>query len=178
MFPQLIINFLSTDPTKSSNTIKQFVGKLPMNYLSVFNHFVKLALIIKYFRILEGSYVHLMILTLSSGALFTNFVSLVSFYTPWKLQATPGFLIFARVIERDQWHEMGLCLGTRQTYIWLISYKVYRHWFYIQWNTLTVPIFIDLVYWHMSATTTFSIAKLSFYFKRHFNRKSSDIIML
>ena len=28
---------LSANPTKWSNTLKQFVGKLPMNYLSVFD---------------------------------------------------------------------------------------------------------------------------------------------
>ena len=38
-----IINPLSTNPTKGSNTLKQFIGKLPTNYLSVFDHFVKLA---------------------------------------------------------------------------------------------------------------------------------------
>ena len=37
-------NPLSAKPTKWSNTFKQFVGKLPTNYLSVFHHFVKLAL--------------------------------------------------------------------------------------------------------------------------------------
>ena len=35
---------LSANPTNSSNTLKQFVGNLPTNCLSVFNHFVKLAL--------------------------------------------------------------------------------------------------------------------------------------
>ena len=38
------LNPLSTNPTKWSNTLKQFVGKLPKNYLSVFDHFVGLAL--------------------------------------------------------------------------------------------------------------------------------------
>ena len=38
------VNPLSTNPTKWSNTLKQFVGKLPTNCLSVFDHFVKLAL--------------------------------------------------------------------------------------------------------------------------------------
>ena len=33
---------LNTNPTKWSNTLKQFVGKLPTNCLSVFDHFVKL----------------------------------------------------------------------------------------------------------------------------------------
>ena len=37
-------NPLSANPTKWSNTFKQFVGKLSTNCLSVFDHFVKLAL--------------------------------------------------------------------------------------------------------------------------------------
>ena len=39
-----IFNTLSTNPTKWSNTLKQFFGKLPTNYLSVFDHFAGLAL--------------------------------------------------------------------------------------------------------------------------------------
>ena len=39
-----ILNPLSANPTKWSNTLKEFVGKLPANCLSVFGHFVKLAL--------------------------------------------------------------------------------------------------------------------------------------
>ena len=35
---------LSTKPTKWSDTLKQFVGKFPMNCLGVFEHFVRLAL--------------------------------------------------------------------------------------------------------------------------------------
>ena len=35
---------LSVNPTKWSNPLKQFVGNLPKNCLSVFDHFVKLAL--------------------------------------------------------------------------------------------------------------------------------------
>ena len=38
------LNPLSANPTKWSNTLKQFVGKLPMNCVSVFDHFVGLAL--------------------------------------------------------------------------------------------------------------------------------------
>ena len=40
------VNFspLSANPTKWSNTLKQFVGKLPANCLSVFDHFVGFAL--------------------------------------------------------------------------------------------------------------------------------------
>ena len=40
----LLINPLSANPTKWSNTLKQFVGILPTNCLSVFDHFVGLAL--------------------------------------------------------------------------------------------------------------------------------------
>ena len=39
-----ILNPLSASFIKLSNTLKQFVGKLPMNCLSVFDHFVGLAL--------------------------------------------------------------------------------------------------------------------------------------
>ena len=38
------VNPLSANPTKWPNTLKQFVGKLPTNCLSVFGHFVNLAL--------------------------------------------------------------------------------------------------------------------------------------
>ena len=37
-------NPLSANPTKWSNKLKQFVGKMPTNCFSVFDHFVKLAL--------------------------------------------------------------------------------------------------------------------------------------
>ena len=38
----LTANSLSANPPKWSNTLKQFVGSLPTNCLSVFDHFVKL----------------------------------------------------------------------------------------------------------------------------------------
>ena len=41
---QTYINPLSVNPTKWSNKLKQFVGNLPTTCLSVFDHFVKLAL--------------------------------------------------------------------------------------------------------------------------------------
>ena len=50
MKPQL--NPLSANPTKWSNTLKQFDGKLPMNCLSVFDHFVGLALELNYMEIM------------------------------------------------------------------------------------------------------------------------------
>ena len=37
------VNSSSVNPTKWSNTLEQFVGKLPKNCLSVFDHFVELA---------------------------------------------------------------------------------------------------------------------------------------
>ena len=40
----LAVNPLTANPTKWSNTLKQFVGKLTTNCLSVFDHFVNLAL--------------------------------------------------------------------------------------------------------------------------------------
>ena len=47
-FQELIFNLwfdaLSANPTKWSDTLKQFVGKLPTNCLSVFDHFVRLVL--------------------------------------------------------------------------------------------------------------------------------------
>ena len=48
-----VLNPLSINPTKQSNTLKQFVGKLPTNCLGVFDDFVKLAL--KGLRILQYS---------------------------------------------------------------------------------------------------------------------------
>ena len=36
------INALNANPTKWSSTLKQFVGKLPTNYLSMFDHLVGL----------------------------------------------------------------------------------------------------------------------------------------
>ena len=41
---QLLSRPLSANPLKWSNTLKQFVNKLPTNCLSVFDHFVILAL--------------------------------------------------------------------------------------------------------------------------------------
>ena len=42
--PKTFFNPLSANFTKWSNTLKQFVGKLPTNCLSMFDHFVGLAL--------------------------------------------------------------------------------------------------------------------------------------
>ena len=40
----IAINPLSANPTKWSNTLKQFAGNFPTNFLSLFDHFVKLTL--------------------------------------------------------------------------------------------------------------------------------------
>ena len=41
---RIAVNSLSANPTKWSNTLKQFVGNLPTNCLKVFDHFLGLAL--------------------------------------------------------------------------------------------------------------------------------------
>ena len=41
---EIKVNPLSANTTKWSNTLKQFVGKLPTDCLRVFDHFVGLAL--------------------------------------------------------------------------------------------------------------------------------------
>ena len=41
---QIRLNPLGAKITKWSNTLKQFVGNLPTDFLSVFDHFVGLAL--------------------------------------------------------------------------------------------------------------------------------------
>ena len=58
-FGTLLLNFvnpLSANPTKLSNTLKQFVSKLPTNWLSVFDHFAGLALKVltdnKYYQVM------------------------------------------------------------------------------------------------------------------------------
>ena len=44
LFSFSLLNPLSANSTKWSNTLKQFVGNLPANCFSVFDHFVKLVL--------------------------------------------------------------------------------------------------------------------------------------
>ena len=38
----ILVNPLSVNPTKWSNTLKQYLGKLPTNCLSLFDHFLGL----------------------------------------------------------------------------------------------------------------------------------------
>ena len=42
--PENLFNRLNANPEKWSNTLKQIVGNLPTIYLSVFDHFMNLAL--------------------------------------------------------------------------------------------------------------------------------------
>ena len=44
MISASVMKGLSANPTKWSNTLKQLIGNLPTNCLSVFDHFEKLAL--------------------------------------------------------------------------------------------------------------------------------------
>ena len=45
------LKLLNTNFTKWSNTFKQFVGNLPTSCLNVFDHFVKLVLKVKFWRV-------------------------------------------------------------------------------------------------------------------------------
>ena len=73
------ISTLSANPTKWSNTLKQFVGKLPTNCLSVFGHFVKLTL--------KGLASNLVFSTVKYlFILLTHFSTMSHFYSPWKHQ--------------------------------------------------------------------------------------------
>ena len=75
------LNPLSAYPTKWSNTLKQFVGNLLTNCLSVLDHFVGLAL-----------------------KWPTHFSPIFLFYTPLSIQA---FVTFSRDKEMEQWAKMG-----------------------------------------------------------------------
>ena len=71
-----MFNPLSTNPKKLSNTLKQFVGKLPTNCLSVFDHFVKLAfngLNWGYRSLQKILYRHFDISNVRSYSIFTEF---------------------------------------------------------------------------------------------------------
>ena len=60
------LNPLSVNPTKWLNTLKQFVGKLPTNCLSVFGHFVNLELkVLMYFSRLQSLFLSHRLLTQS-----------------------------------------------------------------------------------------------------------------
>ena len=79
---RLLLNLLSTNPTKWSNTLKQFAGKLPTNCSTIFDHFVGLA---------------------PKG--LTQLMPLFSFYTFWLSFNFCFFYNILRDIEREP--EMG-----------------------------------------------------------------------
>ena len=58
------LNTLSSNPTEWSNTLKQFVGKLPTNCLSLFDHFVGLPL--KGFKKVTQKKYYVLLLTINS----------------------------------------------------------------------------------------------------------------
>ena len=81
-------NCLSSNPTKWSNTLKQVVGNLPTNCLSVFDHFVGL--------VRKG-------LTYSKKMLMlSNFRPMFSFHILWKLPKTKAFLTFSGGINKKE----------------------------------------------------------------------------
>ena len=96
---------LSAPTPQIGQTLKQFVDKLPTNWLSVFHHFVALAL--KRLNHFMPMFHLFQCFRLFRSICVTHFIPLVSFYTPWKHQKTRGFLMFSGGLERDQWHEMG-----------------------------------------------------------------------
>ena len=83
----------------------------------IWNRLNKLNMLAKAKPTLTGSYMRW---TLDVDGL-TDFMPMVSFYTPWKHQKTSGFLMFSGAIERDQWHKMGL--GPFITLFWSTAKK-------------------------------------------------------
>ena len=79
-----IINPLSANPTKWSDTLKQFVDCQRTNCLSVLDHFVGLTL-----------------------KRLIHFRLMFYFYTPWKHQKTSSFPMFSRGADLEHWLQMG-----------------------------------------------------------------------
>ena len=88
------VNPLSVNPTKWSNTLKQFIGNFT-NRLSVFDHFVGFAL-----KRVKHS-----IFNLFNERISCHWFLSISPENIRKPQKTSGFLMFSGGIERDQWHE-------------------------------------------------------------------------
>ena len=83
VFHQITFNPLSTNPPKWSNTLKQVVGKLPTNCLSVFDNFVELAL--------KG---------LTSCLCQTSYSKVYAFYCSFSLVDVSPFLLVNVGIQR------------------------------------------------------------------------------
>ena len=73
-----ILNPLSANPTKWSNTLKQFVVNFPTSRLSVFDHFVGLA--IKGWKVLGGCFYYLFLSLTFSLILFFCEMNLLVIY--------------------------------------------------------------------------------------------------
>ena len=89
------MNHLSVNPTKWSNTLKQFVGKFPTNCLRVFDHFVGSALKGLSKKIREWLYDYDLLGTSLSAIKFYEVISEVHLETPFTktstVQLTPAF---------------------------------------------------------------------------------------
>ena len=79
----IITNSLSTSFTKWSNTLKQFVGKLPTNCLCVFDYFVGLARkgLIYITNITQSVFLHLHFSKYFSSVFFTFYKKLINAWT-------------------------------------------------------------------------------------------------
>ena len=83
-YQKTFFNPLSANPTKWSNTFKQFVGKLSTNCLSVFDHFVKLALK-GLIVLLQNLYMFANLLSKSSWLFFINLIAVWTLEYEWTI---------------------------------------------------------------------------------------------
>ena len=95
--------------------------------------------------------------------IFTRIMSIVSFYTPWKLQETWGFLMHLGGIEKDQWHETSLVDWARSIWAPTIKARVrsrnnWKHCFMLFITYLGLGAFIFNVF----SSEAFAIKPLQF----------------
>ena len=97
-------------------SMKDFFSKCDQihSFLRIWSHLLKKPLMENF--ILWAGWMLWLLLTMSTCNNFiipkcfqAHFMPLFSFYTPWKLQKTIGFLMFQRGIERNHWHETVQC---------------------------------------------------------------------
>ena len=102
-------NPLGANPTKWSNTLKQFVGNLPTNCLSVFDHFVILAL--KWLTLLD-------LLKLCVGfCLSEKMGESISFsVSPTHLKSILAFAVWTQFLRHVSWNLIGNC-GSEKVYV-------------------------------------------------------------
>ena len=90
----IVINPLRANPTNWSNTLKQFVGNLPTNCLSVFDHLLKLSLK----GLNRGCLIYMFSLRFSGSKFLINYSSNfvhVKFFCVSKIFRTQVFAEFA-----------------------------------------------------------------------------------